>query len=208
MLTRWFKQRRPLGVTFLDHFLMKQLARWVSIIGHPFVMAALLVAVPSLRQPSVTTVRSGLIVVLAAIVPVAVLMVRQVRSGRWGDVDASKASERPLLFTVALAALAGALGWLYFNDPSSFLVRGTLIAAAFVFLAALLTRWVKVSLHAAFAALTATALSLIGSPVGYALVAAIPLICWSRIELGRHRTHELLVGLLLGVATGVALVRF
>ena len=187
---------------------MKQLARWVSILGHPFVMAALLVAVSSLRQPSGTTVRSGLIVLIAAIVPVAVLMARQVRSGRWGDVDASKPSERPLLFGVALAALAGALSWLYFNDPSSFLLRGTLIATVFVFLAALLTRWVKLSLHAAFAALTATALCLIGSPVGYALVAAVPLICWSRLELGRHRAHELLVGLLLGISTGVALVGF
>jgi hypothetical protein len=43
-----------------------------------------------------------------------------------------------------------ALGWLLLNDPQSFLVRGLLVAAAFLLLAALLTRWVTLSLHVAF----------------------------------------------------------
>ena len=74
-------------------------------------------------------------------------------------------------------------------------------------LAALLTRRVKLSLHVAFAALAATTLSLIGSAVGYALIAVVPLVLWSRIALARHRTHELLVGLVLGVLTGIVIVR-
>ena len=41
---------------------------------------------------------------------------------------------------------------------------------------AVLTRWVKISLHVAFAALTATSLSLLGSWVGYALTAMVPLV--------------------------------
>jgi hypothetical protein len=57
-------------------------------------------------------------------------------------------------------------------------------------------------------ALTATALSLLGSAVGYALVAAVPLVFWSRIALARHRPFEWVVGLVLGVLTGVTLVRF
>jgi hypothetical protein len=188
-----------------DH---NQLARWISIAAHPFVMVALLVAVPAMRQSSGSAVRSVLIVVIAIVIPIAVLMVRQVRRGRWSNVDASKPSERPVLFMVALAGLVAALGWLLLNDPHSFLVRGMIVAAAFLLVAALLTRWVKLSLHVAFAALAATALSMLGSVIGYALIALVPAVFWSRIVLARHHVHELLVGLALGVLTGVALVRF
>lgn len=186
---------------------MKQFAGWVSILAHPFVMVALLVAVPAMRQSSGSALQSVLLVVMAVVVPIAVLMFRQVRRGRWSNVDASKPSERPLLFMVALAGLVAALGWLLLNDPQSFLVRGMLVVAAFLLVAALVTRWVKLSLHVAFAALTATTLVLLGSAVGYALIAVVPLVFWSRVVLGRHSVHELLVGLALGVLTGIALVR-
>lgn len=186
---------------------MKQVARWVSILAHPFVMVALLVAVPAMRQSSGKPVQSVLVAAIAVVVPMAVLMFLQVRRGRWSNVDASKPSERPVLFLVAVAGLVAALGWLLVNDPRSFLVRGMLVVAAFLLLAAFLTRWVKLSLHVAFAALTATALSLLGSPIGYALVAVLPVVFWSRLVLGRHRVPELLVGLMLGVLTGIVLVR-
>jgi hypothetical protein len=193
--------------TLSDISPMKQVARWVSILAHPFVMVALLVAVPAMRQSAGTTVQSVLLVVIAVVVPLAVLMFRQVRRGRWSNADASKPSERPVLFLVALAGLVAALGWLLLYDPQSFLVRGMLIAAGFLLLAALITRWVKLSLHVAFAALTATTLFLLGSAVGYPLIAMIPVVFWSRIALGRHRVHELLVGLVLGILTGIVLVR-
>jgi membrane-associated phospholipid phosphatase len=186
---------------------MTQFARWVSLLAHPFVMAALLVAVSAMRTASGNAVESVLLVVIAVVVPMLVLMFRQVRHGRWSDVDASKRSERPVLFIVGLAGLVAALGWLLLNDPESFLVRGMLIVAGFLLLSALLTRWVKLSLHVAFAALTATTLCLLGSVLGYVLIAVVPVVCWSRIALARHHVHEILVGLVLGVLTGVALVR-
>lgn len=186
---------------------MKGLARWISIVAHPFVMVSLLVAVIAIRQSSGRTVHSVLVVVIAVIVPVAALMVHQVRRGRWSNVDASKPSERPLLFLVAFAGLAAAFGWLLFNDPQSFLLRGTLVAAVFLGLAAFLTRWVKLSLHVAFAALTATTLCLLGSAVGYVLIPVVPLLCWSRIALARHRVHEVWGGLVFGILIGIALVR-
>jgi hypothetical protein len=186
---------------------VRQLARWVSILAHPFVMVALLVAVPAARRSPGGAVRPVLIILAATVVPIAVLMVSKVRRGRWLNVDASRPSERPALFTVALGGLVAALSAVLYTDPRSFLVRGMLIVAAFLLVAAVLTRWVKLSLHVAFAALAATTLSSIGSAVGYVLVAVIPVVFWSRIALERHRVHELVIGLVLGMLTGVALVR-
>lgn len=188
-------------------FSMKKLARWISILAHPFVMVALLVAVPAMRQSSSNVAQSVLLVTIAVVVPIAILMFLQVRRGRWSNVDASRPSERPILFLVAVAGLVAALVWLLLNDPRSFLVRGMVTMAAFFLLAALLTRWVKLSLHVAFAALAATTLSLLGSTVGYTLIPVVPVVLWSRIALARHHAHELAVGLVLGVLTGIVLVR-
>ena len=186
----------------------QSLARWVSILAHPFVMVTILVTVAAARQPSANAAGSVLLVLLAIVLPVAALMVRQVRRARWSNVDASHASERPILFMVGMAGLTAALAWLLLNDPQSFLVRGLLVSGGFILLAALVTRWVKLSLHVAVAALTATALFLIGSPVGTALIAVVPIVAWSRLALARHTAHEVLLGLMLGVLTGILLARF
>jgi ABC-type Fe3+ transport system permease subunit len=167
---------------------------------------ALLVAAAALRRSSQRTMESTLLIAVTVMLPVAVLMFRQVRRGRWSNVDASDPSERPLLFGVALSSIAFALGWILVNDPRSFLIRGLLVVGVFLMVASILTRWVKLSLHVAFAALTTTALCLIGSPIGYALIPVVPVLFWSRIALARHRVHELVVGLLLGVMTGAVLV--
>ena len=99
---------------------MKPIARWISILAHPFVMVALLVAVPRWRQSSRTlALQSLLLVIIAVLVPMSVLMLRQVRRRRWSNVDASNPSERPLLFIVGLAGLAALLAWLVLNDPKS-----------------------------------------------------------------------------------------
>ena len=81
------------------------------------------------------------------------------------------------------------------------------LRTTFMILAAIVTPWTKLSLHAAFAALTTTTLSLLGSRVGYVLVATLPLIWWSRIALARHRPRELALGLMLGALAGIALVK-
>lgn len=169
-------------------------------------MTALLVAVAATRQSSGSAVRQVLLVMLAVVLPVAMLMVRQVRRGHWTNADASNASERPILFAVSMGGLAAALVWLLLYDPASFLVRGLVVVAAFIVAAAVLTRWIKLSLHVAFATLTATALTQIGSPVGVALIPLVPVLAWARLVLTRHSPSEVAVGCVLGVATGLALV--
>jgi hypothetical protein len=183
-----------------------QLARWVSTIAHPFVMTALLVAVAAGRQSPAGALEPVLLVIVAVVVPVAVLMVRQVRRGKWANADASNAAERPLLFLVSAAGLVTALAWLLTYDPESFLIRGLVVVGAFILIAAVLTPWVKLSLHVAFVTLAATALWGIGSPVGLVLMAVVPVVAWSRLVLTRHSHAEVAAGCALGVITGLALV--
>jgi membrane-associated phospholipid phosphatase len=184
---------------------LTSLARWVSIAGHPFAMVAVLVAVSGRRSTSAgETLRALLLVALVAILPVAWLMARKVRRREWGNVDASKREERPLLYAVGLAALLCLLAYLLLFGGNSFLLRGVLGTLALLAAAAVATRWLKVSLHMAFAALAATVL--LGSAVGWLLAAFLPLLAWSRLALARHRPAELAVGSLLGLLAGCAVL--
>ena len=185
---------------------MNGVARLVSIAGHPFAMTLVMVLGAALRFSTPReALRTVLLVALVALLPVAAVMVRQVRRGSWSNVDASDRAERPLLFTVGIAALAVLLGAVLVFQPGSFLIRG--VAGVLIMLAvcAVATRWVKVSLHMAFGALATTTLLSLGSPAGWVLLAVMPALAWSRLALKRHSPAEVVLGLLVGVACGYAI---
>lgn len=86
---------------------MVRVARWVSILAHPFVMVAAMAVATALHFGTrADAIHALAVVTLFTLLPLAILMVRQVRRGSWSDVDASKRTERPLLFVVGLTAVA------------------------------------------------------------------------------------------------------
>jgi len=90
-------------------------------------------------------------------------------------------------------------------QPGSFLIRGAIGVLLMLAVCAALTATIKVSLHMAFAALATTILMALGSPAGWALLAGMPVLAWSRLTLKRHAPAEVMVGLLVGVAFGYAI---
>jgi len=181
-------------------------ARWLSIVFHPFVMVGVMVgAAAAARQTASDAVRSVTTVVVFTMVPLAVLMWRQVRRGRWENVDASNRAERPILYVVGGAAVLALLAYLLVIPRQSFMVRGVVATLGMMAVSALATRWVKVSLHMAFAALAATPLAFARSPVGYALLLALPALAWSRLTLKRHTRLEVALGTLIGAGAGSAM---
>lgn len=186
--------------------LIPSIAKWVSILAHPFVLVAIMVAVAGSHFASGTEVLYPALLVLAIVlVPTSIVMFVQVRRKRWSNTDASNISERPWLLLVILIALMVLLGFLLLQDPHSFLIKGVFASGLMVLVALIGTRWVKMSLHMAFAGFACTLLCILGSIVGYMLLVVIPLLAWSRVALARHRPHELILGLALGVLAGLAL---
>jgi membrane-associated phospholipid phosphatase len=125
----------------------------------------------------------------------------QVRAGRWSHVDASARKERTSLnvFLAVLLVLSAALLWLL--TPRSILSMALALSGALIVVALLTARWVKVSLHAAFAAFAAALLWPIMPAflIGVIVTAAV---VWSRLILGRHVVADVVAGLLFGTAAG------
>jgi len=180
-------------------------ARGLSVLGHPGLLMPLALA---LAGHGTDTPRRWLWVALATALAVAVIVgvysLWQVQRGRWEHVDASQPHERRQLNRLLLLLLcaAAALLWALGQPPA--LAAGPLLAALVVLLAHLLRRWLKVSLHAAFAVL-AVALVWPALPATPALALLACGVAWSRRVLGRHTRTEVLLGLLLGAACGAAL---
>jgi membrane-associated phospholipid phosphatase len=127
----------------------------------------------------------------------------QVRAGRWSHIDASVRNERNSLnvFLGVLCLLSAVLLWFLTRRP--YMSLGLALSGALIVIALLIARWVKVSLHVAFAAF-ATALLW---PIKLAVVAGVLLtaaVVWSRLVLGRHVAADVAAGLLLGAAVGSA----
>jgi hypothetical protein len=183
-----------------------RVARWVSIIAHPFVlMPVMVVAATAHLGRSNEIVHNAGVVTLFEVIPVVILTVEQVRRGAWKNADASEPHERPILFAVSTAGILALICYLMVSRPDSILLRGTLVTLALLLVCAVITRWIKVSLHVTAATLTATALVIVGSPVGWIVTGVLPILCWSRLVLGRHKPIEIVVGLGLGIVTGVAM---
>jgi hypothetical protein len=185
---------------------MISIARWVSILAHPFVMVVIMVVVAGSHFTSDPQILYPLLIIFVIVlVPTSILMFVQVRRKRWSDADASNISERPLLLRVILIALTVLLAFLLIQDPRSFLIRGVFVTGLLIIVVLISTRWVKMSIHLAFAGLACTSLCILGSVVGYMLLIVVPVLAWSRIALVRHRPHELIFGLALGVLAGIAI---
>lgn len=185
---------------------MKTIARWLSIVLHPFVMVGVMVgSAAAARQTGRDAARTVAIVILFTIAPLIVLMVRQVRRGAWQNMDASNRAERPILYVAGGVALVALLLYVAVIRPQEFMVRGTAVTLGMLAVCAAATRWIKVSLHMAFGTLAAGSLALARSPVGYALMMAIPALVWSRLTLERHSGAEVALGTAIGGAAAAAL---
>lgn len=179
-------------------------ARTLSIVGHPVVLMPVAVAIGAVgsNAPAARLHASVGAAVLVAVIAGA-FSLWQVRSGRWSHVDASHPRERRQLNAFLAGLLFGAAALLAWWGASRNGAAGAASAGALVAVAHLLRRWLKVSLHTAFAVFAAA--------VAWPSVAATLLIlglaagvAWSRLALQRHTLAEVALGLLLGAATGLA----
>src|SRR5262245_50497678 len=182
-------------------------ARWVSRIGHPLVFISLsLGVIVALRLAN----RAGLALLLTllatVILPMALLLFRGVRSGRWSDMDVSVHAERVRFYPFAIPISAAAVIALWLLRTPVFALRGAVVTLFLLVAAALINFRIKLSLHALFAFYSATILFVVDPVVGTIAFAVAFLVFWSRLYLRRHDLLEMLVGTSLGLVGGVVTI--
>jgi len=143
-----------------------KLARTISWVGHPlvFVSSALAIIVAT-RLANRAGISVLLALIFAVVLPVAVLLIRGVRSGRWSDADVSIRAERVRFYPPAILLSLGGIAALLILRAPGFVLRGAEVTLGMLLIAAVLNRFVKVSLHGMFAFYCVTVL--LANPVGW-----------------------------------------
>jgi hypothetical protein len=182
-------------------------ARWVSRIGHPLVLISLsLGIIVALRLANGVGLALLLTLLATVILPMALLLFRGVRSGRWSDVDVSVHAERVRFYPCAIPISAMAVVALWMMPTPAFALRGAVVTLFLLAVAALINFRIKLSLHALFAFYSAIILFVVHPVVGAIAFAVALLVFWSRLYLRRHDLLEMLVGTSLGLVGGVVTI--
>ncbi|CAN7444329.1 hypothetical protein [Rhizobacter sp. LjRoot28] len=180
------------------------LARTLSVVGHPaLLMPAAVAGGAWFHQAPVRALAVGAAATLAVSACVMGFSAWRVRTGRWQHPDASVPVERHELNRFLLLLLLGGAVALAAAGEDGVMAAGLGLSGAIVAFAQLLRRWMKVSLHAAFAVFSAALLW--PGPPAFALVLLLALgVGWSRWWLRRHRAVEVLTGWATGAVAGLA----
>jgi hypothetical protein len=202
------KESRNSSTSALAPDRSKSVARWFSIVGHPFTFILILVLVPFLRRGQLSALRTAGVIAVAVMVPFGLFVRQRHRNGHWQTVDASSPSDRPVAYVVAFAAVALATCYSLWIEHSPGLVHIGIVMCLMLAAGAALNSWIKGSGHMTFACFVAVLLL----PTSVAAVAGIaifiPFLAWSRLKLGRHTLLEVLAGCAMGLVAGwAALVR-
>lgn len=175
-------------------------ARALSVGLHPFVLTPLVVALTS------RTWRETILIASLTIIPLLVLIWRNVRRGTWTDSDLSHRGQRKSLYFAAAPLLLVTGFVLYATGASTGMLRGFLAGCVMIAAGFLLLPLLKVSLHLMFAGFSAMILlERFGLTLPACILAALLVLAlaWSRRTLDRHTWAEIATGLVIGTAAGV-----
>ncbi|RSK44182.1 phosphatase PAP2 family protein [Hymenobacter perfusus] len=193
-----------------DSLLLRRVATVVSLLGHPLILAPVLVAFVAYRQGLGAGAGWAIgSVVLVVVLPISWWNLRQTRRGSYTNFDVSERKQRNSFYPLLLGLLGLATLVVFWQQPADGGFRYGLLAAWALLLGCYgLNFWLKVSLHAAMSFFLASILLYMEPIGGGVAVMVAALIAASRLVLRRHTLLELLVGSLVGAAAGGALVWF
>ena len=182
-------------------------ARWISRLGHPFVLPLAALLVVTLRVVP-TQEALGIVALSAATITLPVLLYtrRQIRRQRWSDYDVSVREDRYRLYPLILVVCGGSAVIFWLLGAPAFMLRGILGGTTLAFVAMLINLRSKLSLHTALATLCALVILALVPPLGVAASIFAALIGWSRVVLRRHTVVEVVSGGVLGAIVALALL--
>ena len=174
-------------------------AEVVSYVFHP-----LIVVIPTLV---IATIQTGytlgqalfwtILPVLIVNVPMALLLLYGVRSGRYTDASVSVREQRTSVYAVGGICLVITLLVLIFGGGPPIVTACIISAVLATIFGYLVNRYTKLSLHSAAMAGCTTVLIVTAPLIGIILALFTPLVGWARIKLKHHTPVQILIGWIL-----------
>jgi hypothetical protein len=144
----------------------------------------------------------GLVVALFSSILPTVFIVHGARRGRWEGHHVRNREGRLVPLALCLVSTVVGLVVLVAGGAPRDLVALDLAMLATLFVCTGITRWWKISLHAAVAGGGAATMTLIYGPWWALLVPAVALVAWARVELADHTVAQAVAGAVTGPVVG------
>jgi hypothetical protein len=181
---------------------LQRLARYLSVVGHPFIVIPASVGAVSVLRGGDTRVAASVAFLFIA-VSLGILV--GIRAGRFNDFDVSERQRRPPFYILVVGATVTLGVWLR-HEPGA--LRACAIASAVLAACGLVNRWTKASLHTAFALYVAGLWGAWSVSAGLVALAIAASVAWSRAHLGRHSWREVCAGAAIGLVGGGCSISF
>jgi membrane-associated phospholipid phosphatase len=178
-------------------------ARCLSLFGHPFVLLPATLTLALLRR--VPPARLILIVatfLLAIVLPLVVLIWRNVARGKWSDTDVSDKAQRPQLYLASIAVLVCSIAVFWILRLPRPVIVGSVISLLLLVVTKGITARSKLSMHSMFAAFCSLILLAVNAGFSFAFVVVLIAVGWSRITLRRHTIGQVALGAFAGAVAG------
>ncbi len=183
-------------------FYKKKIANITSIVLNPyFVCLSILIIISVESTTNIgASIKWSLVLIALTVLPVFIFTVYLVRNSRLDDISASVRRQRTRIY--ALAGISAGVSCIILFTLKAPLMLLSLSVAGFagtvVFMC--INLWWKISLHTAFIAALVAILFILYGSISAASIILIPLVAWSRIELGHHSLMQIAMGALLGTS--------
>ncbi len=190
--------------------LQHKIAKWISRIFHPFLVAVLTLTLATYQSGSpIPAVLLWVGISFATVIlPVSLYILWMVRKGKYSDAYVSIREQRHSLYYVATLCLVALVVILAVGDPpvvvTACIVSGVLANG----LGMLINRFTKISVHSAAMA-GCTAVLLVFAPVvGWVMVFATLSTGWARKVLKAHTLSQIVLGYLVASSSVFIVFRF
>jgi hypothetical protein len=179
------------------------LARLISLILHPFLVASLtIVLVLYLDSGTIITALTWAVVCIALVIAPALIFLRhKLTRQHYSDADVSVREQRHGFYLFSLGCMIvcfGVLLWLGAPRPLLSLFAAAL--AALVAFAVVTQLWLKVSIHTGAMAGATAAVAFYSLPLAALFTLGLIVIGWARLVLKRHTLPEILAGCAIAAA--------
>ncbi|GAA4415603.1 phosphatase PAP2 family protein [Actinokineospora soli] len=144
----------------------------------------------------------GLEVALFSSVLPMLFIIRGARAGRWDGHHVRDREHRTVPLLVGLGSTAVGIGVLVLADAPRSVLALSLAMATTLAVCLGVTRFWKISLHAAVAGGAVAMVTLLYGPWALLLLVPLALVCWSRVVLEDHTAAQVLAGALTGPVVG------
>lgn len=179
------------------------IAKYISIIGHPFLTIPVFLIVILLGREDVDNAGTAMLMIIGGIfIPVAIRTYIGVKRGKYTNLDVSDQQQRQQWFRLMTALVIVITIVLWLTKQNIIICIAVTISLLLMIVSHALITVIKSSMHVAFHTYLSFVIFFFNQSIGIVFLLFVPVLAWSRLYLKRHTKPEVSSGLVLGIFSG------